>query len=150
MSFKDLPDPQNKILPYVLSISFSDKSTLSDEDAKKIRKKLGLSTNEISKNCYLAPRGLMNTDKGTYSFGYGLSHISNVQYAGTINEYHLRARALCKVGPTVPGNAGSLIMLNDRIQVTLKKVNCPLPTRAVKGLVVTYTGTKKSTCEYQY
>ncbi len=149
ISMTDFVEPQNKNLPNAITISFSDKSTLSEADAQKIRKKLGLSSKEISRNCYLAPVGMLYTNKGHYLFGRNLSHRSTVRYDGMIDDYNLRARAMCKV-TSVPANVGPLVRIADRIQVTLKKVDCPAPTRPVKGLIVTYTGTKSGSCEYQY
>jgi hypothetical protein len=146
-AYPDITDPT---LPNRMRISFSEKSSLSKQDAKTLEKILGLSPKQIAQDCYLSSYGLILTDKGSYQVGRGLDPAVTVAYAGTIKSYSLRARAMCVVRKDLPATSGQLIMIKDRFAVLLRTLSCQPPDRRAGEMVVTYTGSSKTTtCDYK-
>ena len=136
-----------KNLPYTLTIQFSDKSFFGAKDVQEITKKLGLKSSEISSACFLAPRGLLRTDKKGYIIDSGSVPQSTVHYDGMIQSYMMLAEAEC-TAEKLPLNSGVLSQIGNRYAISLQPVTCTPPNRQVTTLTITYDGSPTSKCLY--
>ncbi|MDR3423840.1 MAG: hypothetical protein P4M13_02005 [Alphaproteobacteria bacterium] len=138
-----------KDLPYTLTLSMSGKSIFGANDVQKITSRLGLRRSRVASSCILAMRGLMQTDKGAYILEGGTSPKIKVHYDGMIKNYQMAAQAWCTVDNKLPLDSGVLTEMNNRYDIPLEQITCPVPNQQVTSLTITYDGSGTSQCVYK-
>jgi hypothetical protein len=139
----------NQNLPYVQTISISGRSIYGANDVTLINKKLGLSSAQISSNCILTVRGVMQTDVSPYIIdGPPTLPQVVVHYDGMIKSYIMTGVAMCTAGQLPPGS-GLITEVGNRYSIPLQMIKCPLPTQQASQLTITYNGSGTSQCVYQ-
>lgn len=141
-----------KDLPHPLTITLDKKSFYSSRDLEDILSRLELHPKQVFMSCYLSLTGLIETTKGKYLFGGGVSPSSDLRYDGKITGYRMLAQAICPAidRKLLPAKSGGIVKINDRFALPLQVISCPPPPGGLASkLDVLYLNGKAVQCRYK-